>query len=119
MRKLRLDLDAVQVESFVTDAAAGGRGTVDARQRITFGCPPPSQNTCAGTCSCGCGTGALTCDWTCGSTCAASCNGTCGDPTCAATCGDTCAGTCWDPTCESCLATCNFATGPERCCAVG
>ena len=31
MRKLSLDLDAVQVESFVTHPAAAPRGTVDAR----------------------------------------------------------------------------------------
>lgn len=96
MRKLRLDLDAVTVESFSTDAAAAGKGTVDARQgRITFGCPAPTTpDTCANTCGCGGGTG-----YTCVS------------------CMVTCDGTCWDPTCETCMVTCNQNTGPERCCA--
>ena len=94
MRKLRLDLDAVQVETFVTHAAAAGKGTVDARQgRETFGCPPPTD-TCGDTCACGPGTG-----YSC------------------ASCMVTCDGTCWDPTCETCMVTCNHNTGPERCCA--
>ena len=94
MRKLRLDLDAVQVESFATHSAGLARGTVDARQgRETFGCPAPTANTCAATCDCGgggTGTGMITCY-----------------------------GTCWDPTCDTCMATCNQATGPERCCVYG
>lgn len=95
MRKLTLDLDAVQVESFATQDAHAGRGTVDARQgRETFTCPPATANTCFGTCGCG---SAQTC----------------------VTCVDyTCAGTCVAPTCGTCMLTCNVATGPERCCAV-
>jgi hypothetical protein len=105
MRKLSLDLDAIQVESFSTQSAAAARGTVDARQgRETWTCPVPTQDTCAGTCeySCNgtCGGGGTT-----GSTCV-SCAQTC-DLTC-----NTCAATC-----DSCMATCNFATGPQRCCA--
>jgi hypothetical protein len=96
MRKLMLDLDAIQVDSFATQAADAARGTVDARQgRETFTCPPPSQNSCAATCGCG----PATADYTCVS------------------CLQTCAGTCWDPTCDTCMATCNQATGPQRCCA--
>lgn len=95
MRKLRLDLEAVQVESFSTQVPAPGKGTVDARQgRETFGCPAPTTpDTCANTCGCGgggTGTGMVTCY-----------------------------GTCWDPTCETCMLTCNQATGPQRCCFVG
>ena len=96
MRKLRLDLEAVQVESFATQAPAAGKGTVDGRQsgRETFGCPAPTADvTCGATCGCGgggTGTGMFTCY-----------------------------GTCWDATCESCMATCNQATGPQRCCLVG
>ncbi|HEY0020626.1 MAG TPA: hypothetical protein VGC13_30280 [Longimicrobium sp.] len=97
MRKLRLDVEAVQVESFTTQAAAAGRGTVEAQQgRETFGCPAPTQDTCVGTCGCGGGTLDVTC----------------------ASCDITCGATCWDPTCDTCMATCNYATGPERCCAV-
>lgn len=94
MRKLRLDLDAVQVESFSTHAAAAGKGTVDAQQgRETFGCPAPtSPQTCANSCGCTVdpGTGMFTCY-----------------------------GTCWDLTCDTCMNTCNQATGPQRCCMVG
>jgi hypothetical protein len=92
MSKLTLDLERIQVESFSTHHAGGARGTVDARQgRETFTCPAPTQ-----------------------------------DPTCANSCGCTvdpgtdmftCYGTCWDPTCDTCMITCNQATGPERCCA--
>ena len=114
MRKLKLDLDAIQVESFTTHAGQAPRGTVDGQQRQTYGCPtwtcpPPTQDTCdQATCdySCngGCGTGA-----TCYS-CVQSCAGTC--DSCVVTCDATCA---W--TCGSCMATCNYATGPDRCCA--
>lgn len=115
MRKLSLDLDAIQVESFVVTAGSAARGTVGAQQRQTFGCetwtcPPPTQDSCVDTCAyscngnCGGGTGA-TC-YSCVQTCNASCE------SCAATCDPTCA---W--TCGSCMATCNYATGPERCCA--
>jgi hypothetical protein len=96
MRKLTLDLEAVQVESFTTQAAAPARGTVDARQgRETWTCPPATQNTCVGTCGCQ-PTGYTDCG-----TCDLSCNGTC-----------------FDLTCDTCQLTCNVATGPERCCAV-
>lgn len=102
MRKLTLDLDAIQVESFSTNAAAAGRGTVDARQgRETWTCTAAPQ---------------FTCDATCPDTCANTCN--CGSNVTCVSCMHTCDGTCWDPTCDTCMATCNYATGPERCCAV-
>lgn len=99
MRKLVLDLDAIQVESFSTHSAGAVRGTVDAQQgRETWSCTVVPQvtcdNTCADTCNCGGGT-AITC----------------------ASCVQTCGATCFDPTCDTCMATCNYATGPERCCA--
>lgn len=96
MRKLTLDLDAIQVESFSTHAAGVVRGTVDARQgRETFTCPAPTADpTCPNTCPCN-----PSADITCVS------------------CMVTCNGTCWDPTCDTCMLTCNQATGPERCCA--
>jgi hypothetical protein len=118
MRKLKLDLDAIQVESFTTHAGQAARGTVDGQQRQTFGCPtwtcpPPTQDTCADTCdySCngGCGTGNCGTGATCYS-CVQTCDVTCAS--CVATCDDSCAATC-----GSCMATCNYATGPGRCCA--
>ncbi len=65
MRKLKLQLDDLHVDTFHTTAADGGRGTVFAE-----------QCTCYTVCTCpGC------------ATCEASCNGTC-DGSCAATgCG--------------------------------
>jgi hypothetical protein len=112
MRKLKLDLDAIQVETFTTHAAGVPRGTVDARQgRETFGCPLPTQDTCYDTCvyscdgNCGGGGTGATC-YSCVQTCDATCD------SCVATCDPTCA---W--TCGSCMATCNYATGPDRCCA--
>ena len=123
MRKLKLALDAIQVESFTTHSGAAARGTVDGQQRQTFGCPTwtcpaPTldtcdQATCDYSCNGGCGTGA-TC-YSCVQTCAVSCQ------SCAVSC-DSCVATCdatcnW--TCGSCMATCNYATGPDRCCAAG
>lgn len=121
MRKLTLDLDAIQVESFATNPATAARGTVDGQQRQTYGCetwtcPAPTQDTCDqptcdASCNGGCGTGAtcVSCVQTCDATCQ-SCAGSC--DSCVATCDFTCE---W--TCGSCMATCNYATGPERCCA--
>jgi hypothetical protein len=97
MSKLRLDLDEIQVESFTTHSGPARGGTVAAHERVTWGCPPATQDF----------------------TCPASCNGSCGCPAPSAngTCDISCNGTCWEPTCESCMVTCN-ATGPQRCCAV-
>jgi hypothetical protein len=73
-RKLKLDLDALQVESFDTTVADHRHeGTVFGQ-----GC------TCYTNCTC---PGCPTCDASCGGTCAASCNGTC-DASCNGTCGE-------------------------------
>jgi hypothetical protein len=106
MRKLTLDLDAIRVESFSTQPQPATRGTVDAKQqgRETFGCTlactQPGENTCDPSCA-----GSCTCpgpsQWNTCFTC---------DITCA---GTTCNGAL---TCGTCQATCNYATGPERCC---
>jgi hypothetical protein len=87
MRKIRLDLDTLSVESFSTV-----RGKED-RDGTVFGHLPPftyqlycsDGNTCYETCD-GCGTAPSdcgTCDTNCG-TCATDC-GTC-DPYCCCTC---------------------------------
>jgi len=61
MKKLKLDLDTLAVDSFDTDAVAGGEGTVLAHQRtIDHGhscqrtpcCPDTYQVSCALTCTC-------------------------------------------------------------------
>ena len=74
MRKVRLDLDAIQVDTFEVTEAPAGRGTV----RAHVAC-----------CVCGCDPCCCTCCATCANTCPASCQ----------TCPDSCWGTCYDPTC--------------------
>lgn len=86
MRKIRLDVDALRVESFDTGAGWPARGTVHGRHHTwEAGCgePPPEDSifvcpapTAALTCANTCGT----CDVTCGSTCG--CGGTYGAVTC-------------------------------------
>lgn len=96
MRKLTLDLNSVEVESFDTGAAPRRVGTVEGHQRITWTCPPPtSPDTCAASCGCGVDTA-----WN-----------TCG------ACGPTYGSTCPDAGCGSYEITC-MITGPARCCAV-
>jgi hypothetical protein len=70
MKKLRLDLGALRVESFATRAGGEGRGTVQGHESYPNQCFPPSGSlepeidTCAyNTCA--------------GNTCYYSCNGTC------------------------------------------
>ncbi|HEU0052026.1 MAG TPA: hypothetical protein VFQ39_02570 [Longimicrobium sp.] len=100
MKKLRLDMEDLRVESFQTAGGAGlSRGTVRGHATlrhctefvdctIDFGCG-----------TVGCGTGAASCN----GTCDASCNGSCAS--CVATCGASCNGTC-DATCASCGYSC-------------
>jgi hypothetical protein len=84
MKKFRLELDDLRIDSFSTTPSQTPTGTV-------FG----EQCTCYTNCTC---PGCPTCDASCNGTCAASCNGTC-DATCDCP-GDTmdnsCAGTCGD-----------------------
>jgi hypothetical protein len=96
MKKLKLELDNLTVESFDTTGVQKPRGTVVGEQCTCWtncdtcpGCP-----TCDATC-------AYTCDdATCPNcpTCAASCNGTCNEYTCYGTCAGeyTCDFTCED-----------------------
>jgi hypothetical protein len=93
MKKLKLRLDDLQVDTFQTTSAPKQKGTV-------FG----EQCTCYTQCTC---PGCPTCDASCNGTCDASCNGTC-DASCNGTCGDTC-----EYTCDySCGYTCDGQTCP-------
>ena len=85
-KKLNLDLDALSVDSFETDAAADSTGTVHGRTddigSIEELCADSFQLTCG-----------LSCGGTCES-CSNTCNATCGD-----TCGDPCGQESFDNLC--------------------
>lgn len=72
MRKIRLDLEDLCVDSFVTDAADGRRGTVNgnakAQPTAEEGCQP------AETTPISCGTGCLECETDIHYSCIHSCN---------------------------------------------
>ncbi len=88
MRKIRLELDALHVETFDTGAGMWKGGTVQGRHHTfeydcgepmpedsIWVCPGPTD---AATCN------RFTCDWTCGNTCSCGCSYTCvGGYTCA------------------------------------
>lgn len=79
MKKLTLDVDALQVESFATEAAGRGRrGTVYGRNHTRGG-----HFTCGGTCD-----GANTCD--CPVTADPTCLEPCGTTLCGGDTADTC-----------------------------
>ena len=82
--KIKLDLDALSVESFATSVAEARRGTVHGHI---------SETTCdLRACDCGTSAGAYCTDIscvTCDETCGYSCNGTCHENTCA-TCNESC-----------------------------
>jgi hypothetical protein len=110
MRKLKLDLQTLEVQSFRTEDRPALGGTVfGAMTYINDGCTGgaecntypqsacgnciPSIRGCDGTYGCGGGTDWMTCGYTCATcdqnTCIESCGGTC------FTCeGETCEGTC-------------------------
>jgi hypothetical protein len=68
MRKLKLSLDELQVESFHANSNGSLRGTVPGNEWTEH-----ADESCFGTCDGGC-----TRDWgSCNGTCAGSCNGTC------------------------------------------
>ncbi|HEX8905064.1 MAG TPA: hypothetical protein VF771_09505 [Longimicrobiaceae bacterium] len=82
MRKLKLDLDKLQVDTFETAEEGRGAGTVEAfRVRAVTGYPLSCwqscwpDDTCPG-CTEGCATN--TCDATCPATCPYSCDTDCG-----------------------------------------
>lgn len=78
MKKLALELDELQVESFSTQEADEARGTVAGRNE------PPYTESCGGTCVNTC----VSCVNTCLNTCPNSCWDTCN--TCYATCDAWC-----------------------------
>jgi hypothetical protein len=95
MRKLKLELDRLEVESFDTASTQKRKGTVIGEELCTCNtycgqatCPgcPTCDNTCAYTCD----------DATCPAcpTCANTCANTCDDPSCYDTCGLSCWDTC-------------------------
>lgn len=100
MKKLKLDLDNLRVDSFDTTPAEGngGRGTVFGHaESFQYGCTDgASCDSCAGSCgtceaSC-CGT-CNTCYTNCGTCpCDYSCNGSC--YSCGGSCDYSCGGTC-------------------------
>jgi hypothetical protein len=119
MKKLKLDLDQLHVESFDTRAQERTRGTVAGHVPLSYdtncyNCDPSLDYTCdscdvscAGSCVDTC---ADTCANTCPATCQYSCNGTC------ASCVDTCAYTC-DTCAVSCNDTCGYyCTRPVKVC---
>jgi hypothetical protein len=96
MRKLKLELDGLAVESFDTlPGRDTRRGTVEA-----FITGP--NTTC------------FEYNETYAPTCAATCASCAGD-TCAFTCGATCNYTCDDPSCVTCLTYCGQASCVEIC----
>ena len=103
MKKLRLDLDAIRVDTFSTTRAEEGRGTVKGHVCCCGCCPCccTGGNSCAGTCGT-CLTACGTCQTDCG-TCATAC-GTCEScGTCPGqwSCDYSCYGSC-DYTCDYC-----------------
>lgn len=92
MRKLKLEIADLRVDSFIVSAAEG-RGTVDAREKETFGCPTGA--TCWGTC--------VSCNGTCDS-----CVATCATCNCTVNCSVGCSA---DPSCASCEVTCANTCG--------
>ena len=103
MKKLKLRLDDLRVDTFQTTAPEKPKGTV-------FG----EQCTCYTQCTC---PGCPTCYASCNGSCDASCNGTCG-ATCEGTCGATCGDTCYDSCAASC-GTCQFSCDDMYTCAGG
>lgn len=104
MSKIRLDLDALSVESFSTDAAPASSGTVHGHSPIeqTFvsdvtGC---DQDTCARYCS-GNTTCYASCDGSCAQTCGGSCGGTCAQASACYPCGQSDLGSCFWQDCEA------------------
>lgn len=80
MKKFRLELDDLRIDSFSTTPAQTPKGTV-------FG----EQCTCYTNCTC---PGCPTCDASCNGTCDASCNGTCDTACCGGETDFSCFGSC-------------------------
>src|ERR1044072_8240282 len=96
MKKFRLQLDDLLIDSFSTTTVRREKGTV-------FG----EQCTCPTACSCpGCPTCDESCNGGCGPPCSVSCNGPC-DYSCGGTCDYYCGGTVNDATCNN-YGTCHY-----------
>ena len=81
MRKLRLELEELTVESFDTDGASRSTGTVHAHAPETWGCDSSECDTywsCEG--------GASRCDWLCSNTMELSCSCPADSCSCLAVC---------------------------------
>lgn len=106
MRKLKLQLEDLMVDSFTTEPTRREKGTI-------FG----EQCTCHTACTCpGCPTCDVSCNGTCGGTCNAACNGTC-DGSCGGTCDWACNHT--NSEGDTCVAGCNTQAtfpGPRQVC---
>jgi hypothetical protein len=88
MKKLRLNLDSLHVDSFQTASPVSGHGTVRPHENTE----PQEPESIVATCECpgntgNCGTANATCYWSCGADCS---NATCGNDTCWGTCANTC-----------------------------
>lgn len=93
MKKMKLTLDDLLIDSFSTTPVRKQQGTVYGEQCTCYtACTCPGCPTCDASCNGSCG-GASCID-----TCAASCYGTC-DASCNGTCDYTCGGNTCDPTC--------------------
>ncbi|HEX6041772.1 hypothetical protein [Longimicrobium sp.] len=85
MRKLKLSLDSLQVESFAATGSEPVRGTVPGHEWTEY-----ADESCFGTCDGGCtrdgscvnpcGTGYASCYGTCYASCGGTCDATCGCP---------------------------------------
>lgn len=106
MRKLKLDLDQLVVDSFSTQVRPKRGGTVRGQACTCY----TQCDTCPG-----CPTCDASCNGTCGATCAGTCGGSCAG-TCDASCNGTCGGTCYDCTvyditCNN-IGTCHWGGSP-------
>ena len=112
-RKLKLQLDDLRIDSFVTNPGEKQKGTVFGEQCTCYtNCTCPGCPTCYATCQhCG-GTHDVSCNGTCAGTCEASCNGTC-----AGTCDASCNGTC-DYSCDTCGGSCGVGDSCYATCAL-
>ena len=99
MKKLKLNLDEIKVESFETSSHSFTQGTILAQGAETEG----AVDTCYEYCL----TQAQTCDPSCGPSCNTACGQSC-IGTCPATCGVTCA------TCEN-QNTCDYSCQQTVC----
>lgn len=98
MKKLRLELENLAVESFDTSAGDRPRGTVVGEQ-----CTCPGAQTCAATCYLTCDDASCPGGQSCGGQ---SCLDTCGHVTCDYTCRNSCGGTCRLTQCQNTIHPC-------------